>query len=84
MPFVLTLKLGMPVSFSTSYAMASRSTPVIAGSGDAQIATKFGFSSDAAMHRSCMNLSSLPMMASLSVKPEIYIILSLSYQRGSS
>ena len=70
-PVVGKPKLGMPVLFSITEATASKSKPVIVGIGVPAIAMKAGFSTSAASTISLMSFSSSPIIASISLMPEI-------------
>ena len=71
MPVVGKPKLGMPVRCSMTEATASKSKPVIVGIGVPAIAMNFGFSTSAASTMSLMSFSSSPIMASISLMPEM-------------
>ena len=84
MLFVVEAIVMMPVCSSITAAKASISAPVMSGTGVHKMTMNFGEKSRAADTTSWTNLSSLPMMASISVTPDMKMRLSWSYQRGSS
>ena len=72
----LTARIGIPVSVSITLAIAGKSVPFIKGIGEPASAINFGCSSLAACSISSINFRSFPMIASISVRPEIKIRLS--------
>ena len=67
---------GIPVSVSITRAIAGKSVPFINGIGEPASAINMGCSSRAAYSISSINFLSFPMIASISVSPEIKIRLS--------
>ncbi len=74
----------MPVFFSTSAAIAGKSVPIIIGIGEPSIEMNLGDSFSAVSAISLTSFSSSPIIASISVSPEMKTMLSEPYQRGSS
>jgi len=70
-PVVGKPKLGIPVLCSITEATASKSKPVIVGIGVPAIAMNAGLSTSAASTMSFMSFSSSPIIASISLRPEI-------------
>ena len=84
MPVVANPNVGIPVLSSITLDAASASNPVMAGMVVPTMAINLGCNSSAALTTSSINLLSSPIIASISVNADIYTMLSMSYQRGSS